>query len=62
MCLIYVNTRYGKIRINEDDLDDARKTLLPIYDKKGIRIIDHRTYTFSKDGARSYLHRDNIIP
>jgi len=61
MNLIYVNTRWGKIRINEDDLKDQRKILVPIYDRKGVRIIDHRTYTAKKDAGRAFLHKDNII-
>jgi hypothetical protein len=59
--LVYVTTIYGeKIRVNKRDLEDARKALIPVYNRNGIRIVDSRSYNPKSDLGKTMLHKDNI--
>jgi hypothetical protein len=59
--LVYVITVYGeKLRVNQIDLDNSSRVLIPIYNRNGIRILDQKTYNPKKDLGRSLLHKENI--
>ena len=61
MNLVYVTTVYNeKIRVNQDDIDDPRKTLIPIYGRNGVKIADQVSYNPKKDLGKTMLHKGNI--
>lgn len=59
--LVYVTTVYDeKLRVNKFDLEDSRKTLIPIYNRNGVKITDSKTYDWKKDSGKVMLHKGNI--
>ena len=61
MNLIYITNAYGdKVRINKDDLDNPSRHSLPIYNQRGVKITDTRTYDHRKHSGMTHIIRANI--
>ena len=61
MNLIYITDAYGvRVRIDKDDLDNTRRQMLPIYNSRGIKIMDQRTYDPRKHSGMTHICRANI--
>lgn len=62
MNLVYVLTVYNqRLRVDQDDLDNPDKILIPVYNRDGVKIFDSMSYDFKRDSGRAMLHKDNIL-
>jgi len=57
-----VKTRWNtEVRVESSDLENKNKQTISIYNKNGIRICDQKTYKYSRDFPKSFIHKSNII-